>query len=41
MSIRAVLVAALLTGFVLGLAAPGPDHSSSPPGTGSVPGADR
>ncbi|MEV3988374.1 hypothetical protein AB0J57_05645 [Streptomyces sp. NPDC049837] len=41
MSIRAVLVAALLTGFVLGIAASGPDHPSSPRGTGSVPGADR
>ncbi|WP_274536120.1 hypothetical protein [Streptomyces sp. CB03234] len=41
MSIRAVLVAALLTGFVLGIAAPGPDHSPSPRGTGSVSGTDR
>ncbi|MER7106811.1 hypothetical protein [Streptomyces sp. NPDC000229] len=41
MSIRAVLLAALLTGFLLGVAAPGAEHSASPRGTASLPGSDR
>ncbi|MFF8289291.1 hypothetical protein ACF068_08725 [Streptomyces sp. NPDC016309] len=41
MSLRAVLAAAVLTGFLLGVAAPGVEHSASSRGTGSVPAADR
>ncbi|WP_434587721.1 hypothetical protein [Streptomyces sp. A5-4] len=41
MSIRAVLVAALITGLVLGIASARSEHSASPRGAGSLSQAGR